>query len=68
MKNEKLQSLVQIHFSKYGSGKQFRDWAFKNFGQTILPNQITRAKEGQFSTFSAIVFQVYLQRVEEFNN
>ena len=69
MTRDQLKSEMQSYFSVKGSAKHFIDWAHRNFGETITPDQISNAKSGKkgFSSFSSIVFQIYLKQAREFN-
>jgi len=64
-RKEEVIQMIDSHFSHRGNTQRFINWAAKK-GIKIQHSQITRAKNGSISAFSALVFLVYLDKVKEF--
>lgn len=69
MEREQLHREIEIYFSVKGRAKHFIEWAERNYGERITPDQVSNVKTRKkgLSSFSSIVFQVYLDEAGKFN-
>lgn len=67
--DERLRQRMEGYFSVRGRTAHFIKWAERNYGSKITNDQISKIKKGHvgFSSFSRIVFTVYLDAAESFN-